>query len=158
MNRQRGFTLVELMIGLAIAAIVLSLGVPNFVDLIRNNRMTSQINELVAALNLARSEAIKRGQSINITSASGGSNWKSGWTVEVTAGGEDIRLYGVQDGSHTLTADGGQSVFTYDSQGFLSSSCAANCTITLCESGETGRRMTIYPSGHASVDGGYACP
>ena len=55
MKKQNGFTLVELMIGLAIAAIVLSIGVPSFGDLMRNNRMTTQVNELVGALNLARS-------------------------------------------------------------------------------------------------------
>lgn len=158
MKKQNGFTLVELMIGLAIVAIVLSIGVPSFGDLIRNNRMTTQVNELVGALNLARSEAVKRGQSINVTAASGGSNWKAGWTVETTAGGTDIRVYASQDGEHTLIADGGQSTFTYDSQGFLSTACAANCTVTLCESGETGRRLSVAPSGHMSVDGRYACP
>jgi len=158
MNRQHGFTLVELMIGLAIAAIVLGVGVPSFADLVRNNRLTSQVNELVGAFNLARSEAIKLGQSVDVSTSSGGSNWKAGWVVEQTIGGNDIRVYAAQDGTHTLVADGGQSTFTYDSQGFLSTACAANCTITLCESSETGRRMTIYPSGHVSVDGSYACP
>lgn len=159
MKKQHGFTLVELMIGLAIAAIVLTLGVPSFTDMVRNNRMTSQVNELVIALNLARSEAIKRGTSIDVSNAAGDSDWKDGWTVEVNGAGTDIRIFAAQDGDHTLVADGGQSTFTYNSQGFLSTACAANCTLSLCvASGKTGRRLSIAPSGHVSVNGSYTCP
>jgi len=158
MKKQHGFTLVELMIGLAIAAIVLTIGIPSFNDLVRNNRMTTQVNQVVGTMNLARSEAIKRGQSVDVTATSGDANWKSGWTVENAADSSDIRVYPSQKGNHTLVADGGQSQFTYNSQGFLDTNCAANCTLTLCVSGETGRRLTIAPSGHVSVNGRYACP
>jgi type IV fimbrial biogenesis protein FimT len=159
MNRQNGFTLVELLITLAIVSIVLTVGVPSFNDLIRNNRMTGQVNQVVSALALARSEAVKRGASVDVVSASGGANWKNGWTVEVSVGGEDIRVFEAQAGNHTLVADGGQGTFSYDSQGFLSTNCAGNCTITLCEtSGEPGRQLSIAPSGHVSVNGSYACP
>lgn len=159
MKKQNGFTLVELIIGLAIAALVLSLAIPSFTSMIRNNRMTSQVNELVTAFSVARSEAIKRGASIDITSTSSGSSWKDGWVVEVNGAGTDIRTFGAQKGDHTLVADGGESTFTYNSQGFLSTACAANCTISLCvASGEIGRRLSIMPSGHVSVNGSYTCP
>ncbi len=57
---QRGFTLMELMVVLAIVAIALSLAVPSLRDFMRNSRLTSASNDLLAALNLARSEAVKR--------------------------------------------------------------------------------------------------
>ena len=63
---QRGFTLLELMITVAVLAILLSLGVPSFAETIRNNRVAAQTNELVTALSLARSEASKRGMPVSV--------------------------------------------------------------------------------------------
>lgn len=63
MNRNKhtmaGFTLVELMVTLSIAAILLTQAVPSFQAMIANNRITSQVNELVTAINMGRSEAAK---------------------------------------------------------------------------------------------------
>ncbi|HFQ91317.1 MAG TPA: prepilin-type N-terminal cleavage/methylation domain-containing protein, partial [Chromatiales bacterium] len=56
-KRHTGFTLVELLMTLIIVSIVVSLGAPALTDMIRSNRLTTQTNELVTALNLARSEA-----------------------------------------------------------------------------------------------------
>ena len=50
-----GFSLIELMITVALAAIVLAMGVPAFGDLVQDNRMATLINDLVTDLNLARS-------------------------------------------------------------------------------------------------------
>jgi type IV fimbrial biogenesis protein FimT len=68
MQSSRGFTLIELMITVAILAILLGIGVPSFVDFIRNNRASTQANELATALNLARSEAVKRGLPVTLRS------------------------------------------------------------------------------------------
>lgn len=87
MNRQAGFTLTELMITVVIAAILLAVGVPSFQSLIRNNRVATHMNEMISALNLARSEAAKRGlrvslcPSTNQTTCTGGTNWNGGWIV-----------------------------------------------------------------------------
>ena len=147
-------TLIELMIGLALMAIVLTIGVPSFSELMRSNRLTTQANEILGALALARSEAVKRATPVSITTTSGDSDWKDGWTVAV-AGGADVRVYSAQDGDHTLVSDDGYSSFQYDSQGFIDNSG----TLSLCTgSGETGRQVVISPSGHARVDGSYVCP
>jgi type IV fimbrial biogenesis protein FimT len=154
MLRESGFTLVELMVTVALMAIVLTVGVPSFSELIRSNRLTTQANEILGALALARSEAVKRAAPVSITTASGDSNWKAGWTVAV-AGGADLRVYSAQKGSHTLASDDGYSSFQYDSQGFIDN----GGTLSLCTgSGETGRQIVISPSGHARVDGSYVCP
>lgn len=55
-----GFTLVELMITIAVAAILLATATPSFTSLIQNHRLVAQHNDFVANLNLARSEAVKR--------------------------------------------------------------------------------------------------
>lgn len=60
-TRQQGFTLIELMITVIVAAVVLAFGVPSFESFIRNGRVTSQTNQLIADIQFARSEAIKRG-------------------------------------------------------------------------------------------------
>src|SRR5262245_28387859 len=60
MKIQRGFTLVELMYTIAVAAIVLGIGIPAFTETIRAGRMTTSVNTAVTAMHVARSEAVKR--------------------------------------------------------------------------------------------------
>jgi len=60
MKVQRGFTLVELMYTIAVAAIVLGIGIPAFTETIRAGRMTTSVNTAVTAMHVARSEAVKR--------------------------------------------------------------------------------------------------
>lgn len=61
-----GFTLVELMVTLAVAAILLTVGVPSFRQLIISNRLTAAANDMVVAINVARSEAIKHNAAVNL--------------------------------------------------------------------------------------------
>ncbi len=97
-NSVGGFTLIELIVTLAIGAIILSFGVPSFVSMTQNNRLISQTNELVADINLARSEAVKRGVRVVLCrspdpSASppicgGNANtWTTGWIMFADANG-----------------------------------------------------------------------
>lgn len=90
-----GFTLIELVIALAIAAILLTLAAPNMSSFIRNNRITTETNTLIAHINLARSEATKRNvvvalcrrDSDEVLPTCGGgvaNDWTSGWLVYVT--------------------------------------------------------------------------
>jgi type IV fimbrial biogenesis protein FimT len=62
--RQAGFTIFELMLVVALAAVILGLGVPNFRQFMLNSRMTSAANDMLAALHTARSEAINRHQPV----------------------------------------------------------------------------------------------
>lgn len=119
MKRSRGFTLIELMITLVLAAIILTLAVPGFQDIIRNNRAATQANELVTALGLARSEAVKRGARVSLcpstdqASCIAGPDWSSGWIVFVDGAandlaapvvlGDPIRAWGPLVGNSQLT-------------------------------------------------------
>ena len=76
-----GFTLIELLITITIAAIVLGIAIPSFSSIIASNRLTTSANELVTALNLARSEAVKRGQDVVVGKTV--INWEDGWQVFV---------------------------------------------------------------------------
>ena len=59
-STQRGFTLYELLVSIMVAGVVLGVGIPNYMEFQRNNAMTGAANDLVAGLNLARAEAVKR--------------------------------------------------------------------------------------------------
>lgn len=76
-----GFTLIELMVTIAIAAILLGIAIPNFSAIVVQNRLTANANEFITALNMARSEAIKRGQHVVVRKT--GTNWENGWQVFV---------------------------------------------------------------------------
>ncbi len=76
-----GFTLIELMITVAIVAIVVGFAVPSFMQMIANNRTSSYANELVASLSFARSEAVKRGVPVSVRTAGPAGNWANGWSV-----------------------------------------------------------------------------
>lgn len=150
-----GFTLVELIITLAIAAIITTMAIPSFQQTIRNNRMVTQTNEFIAALNLARSEAARRGQRItvckstNSTAASPACNtsnstgWDSGWIVfvdtdrdaDLDTGETIIRVHGALEGGNKLTGNTNLAHYiSYAPNGMtqLISGAIQMGTLTLC--------------------------
>lgn len=87
MKKITGFTLIELMVTLAVAAIVLGIAIPSFNQSMRNNSSSALGTELAGALNYARSESIKRAKRVSVCASSDGAtclaanNWKEGWLV-----------------------------------------------------------------------------
>jgi type IV fimbrial biogenesis protein FimT len=78
---QRGFTLIELMVTMTVAAVLLGLAAPSVSRLIANNRITSQTNEFVGGLNLARAEAVRQGRGVTLRADTAGIDFAPGWTV-----------------------------------------------------------------------------
>lgn len=76
-----GFSMVELMTVLAIVGILAGLAVPSFSGLIRNQRVITATNDFLAAINLARSEAIKRATRVDLVPISDDGDWAKGWVV-----------------------------------------------------------------------------
>lgn len=126
----RGFTLVELLATLVILALLLGAGVPAYESLIEDNRMVTNINELSAAIQFSRSEAIKRGvpvrmcisstAALNNGGCSNGSDWSAGWNVRIV-GGAVLRRHAPLDGLETLDEIGSPANdgwFTFDRLGF----------------------------------------
>ncbi len=98
-----GFTLLELMVVIAIAGILMAMAVPSFNDMMRNNRLTTYSNELVTAINLARSEAVKRGVQVTIRRKSTtNSVWENGWDVFVDNVQQTGNVEGTLDGNDVL--------------------------------------------------------
>jgi len=87
MKMENGMTMVELLITIVVVTILLALGVPSFQEFIKNNRLTAQTNDFVTAVQLARSEAVKRGSFTTICAStdqedcSGADDWTTGWIV-----------------------------------------------------------------------------
>lgn len=77
---KRGFTLAELLLVMLIAAILCGIGVPAFGGLLRGHRLSTTANELLAAIHLARSEAIQRGARVDLVPASR-NDWTEGWII-----------------------------------------------------------------------------
>jgi type IV fimbrial biogenesis protein FimT len=129
--RNRGFTLIELMVTLGVSALLLSVGIPEFQGLIRDNRLVTQYNQFVSGLNNTRSEAIKRGLDVTIckrntagSACNNAGNWEDGWIIfadldddGAVDGNETVlKVHEALDGSNTLRT--GQNRITYDGQGF----------------------------------------
>lgn len=102
---QHGFTLIELLVAVTLIAILLGLAAPGFREFTRNNRVTAAQNDLVTALNLARSESVRRSRPVSVCATADGANcadaasWVSGWLVFTDGAGGDV---GVVDGSDEI--------------------------------------------------------
>ncbi len=80
-QRTLGFTLVELIVTIAIVAILAAIALPSFREFNLRMTTTTNTNELVGALNVARAEAVRRGRSVAVIANDG--NWNNGWQVVV---------------------------------------------------------------------------
>ena len=76
----RGFTIIELMITVAIAAIVLAVAIPSFQAQIRNNQSIALGEDFASAINFARSEAVKRATRVSLCASDNGISCGGAWT------------------------------------------------------------------------------
>ena len=87
---QSGFTMVELLVALAVLSVLASLAAPSFGGAIKNARLSSNYNDLVGAMQLARSEAVKLSGNVVVcardTDSSCGLDWANGWLVFIDDG------------------------------------------------------------------------
>jgi type IV fimbrial biogenesis protein FimT len=103
MNRQKGFTLLELLTTVGVATVLVSVAVPSFTNLTLNSRRASSINELVGALHFARNSAVTRNERVTVCASSNGTacaavGWNEGWVV-------------FADGNGNQSVDFGETVF-----------------------------------------------
>lgn len=166
MTRKGGFTLLELIATLAVAAILLSVGVPSFRGVIMDNRLVTDANLVVTSIKLARSAAVRFQRNATVCASANfddavpdctaSTDWSNGWIVWVdkdrdsaTDANEILSVFGPINESSTLTS-GTASRFTYDARGFA---LTGGDDLTLCDnrSGEMGRLIRINATGRTNV-------
>lgn len=111
----KGLTLIELLVTIAVLAILLTIALPSFRTAIQNNRLATQGNDLVTAMQLARAESLKRRRPVIVCASSDGATcqgaWTDGWIVaedDAAAGstsptlGQVIRVWGPLRGETTV--------------------------------------------------------
>jgi type IV fimbrial biogenesis protein FimT len=109
-----GVTLVELMVVIAISAILLGIATPSFVDFIKGQSVKTASADITSALAFARSEAIKRNSDVVITPA--GAGWQGGWAITATVSGAATTL-NQQSAYKNITITGPATDLTYGGDG-----------------------------------------
>lgn len=162
MKKYHGFTLIELMITIAIGAILMAIAVPSFQSLIEDQRTMSQANDLTGSLQLARSEAVKRGRAVSVTPTGG--NFSNGWTLTTTDQLGNAVTLRVHDPLDRVTASPAAALI-FNPLGQVSSTAVAvqnsyqfQLRPRNCAAGELKNRLiSISLSGRTSVSRS-ACP
>lgn len=167
-KKQAGFTLVELMVTLTVAAILLSIAVPSFTTFIQNNRITSATNLVVAHLQYARSEAVSKGLAVNVArSGATAKDLSQGWTIYTDAGSSDgnsafnsaedtlLKSFeGYGNSGVTINTDtNGNNWIAFSNRGLLAEGAGNSVNIAVCDSrGITqGRLITVSPTGRSQI-------
>lgn len=161
-DRQVGFTLIELMVTIAVLAILLALALPSFQQTLRSNRAATATNDMLASLSLARSEAIRSARGGAVCSSNDGAacngSWSDGWLVWADAdadgtldAGETVLRY--SRGDARLVAAGPGTVIAFDARGRRRAAAAQTLTLRPAECGgqPLQRTLTISAAGQVRV-------
>ena len=176
-----GISIVELVVSLAIVAILATTGVPAFSSFIQSNRLNESSFDMLATINLARTEAVKRRTRVLLcrsadptlpTPSCGGSanTWTTGWLVFASgdsnstyeAGTDTLLGIGLVDSSNVTVITNGTSDnnLEYNSDGTTNES-GGTARFALCDQrgGAQGRQINIPPHGRPKfVKGSSASP
>ena len=166
MKQAKGFTLLELLVTLAVASILVSVGVPSFRGAIMDNRLVRDSNQFVGAINLARSTAVRFQRNATVCAStnydaavptcSSSTDWSSGWIVWVdknrdaaTSANEIIYVQAPINDANTFSSTAA-TLFSFDARGF---GVTLGDDLMLCDnrSGETGRRIRVNNVGRTNV-------
>lgn len=162
-----GFTLLELMVTLALSALLLLMAVPSYHAWIEEERLLNHARLLAGSLSLARSEAIKRGLRVNLCKSADGrqcadlGTWDQGFLLHVDAdasgevdGGEDVMRFeppapGIRVGANRPLAN--YVSFTSLGQARTLGGGLQMGTFTVCRSGRRAVAIVLVASGRVRV-------
>lgn len=141
----RGFTLIELMITVAIAAILLMIAVPSFQHAISNTNLDRAQNDLLATLHYARTEAVTRGTSVAVAASSSG-DWADGWKV-LDSTNAVLREHAALEDRYTVGLSVAKTKLTFSPQGSIDQKVCFTMTDTRPGSNTDDRHILMLPSG-----------
>jgi len=155
-NRNAGFTLYELLVIVTVAGILATFAVPGYQNVMSNSRTVAHTNDIITALNLARSEATRRRFPIDVCASaddatcSGSNDWSTGWIVRTQAG-QVLQTWPGRSGGGVLNAN--VSNIQFQATGGLLAGVNPQLALQLPHCKDTGRRnITISPAGRIAVN------
>lgn len=150
-----GFTLVELLVTMAVLTIVISVGVPMYGSFTQGSAVSSRTSELVADLNLARSEAVSLRTTVRL--AASGGVWTNGWQVSNVATAAVIRTVDLTGSMVTLRETANRTALRFDREGrvLADDETFVDAAFTVCPPAPaavgSGRRVTLSRFGRVQV-------
>lgn len=160
-RRERGFSVIELMIAVAIVGVSLTLGAPSLANFVSDMRLSTTTNDLLTFFNYARSEAAKRGARVTIcisadqaTCSTGGADWAVGALAFLDSNNDGqaqstetiLRVMNPISGNVTITAT---TAFATNYYFYYRPSGAASSqgTLRVCRSGRIARDISVNSVG-----------
>lgn len=154
-RRAGGFTLIELIVAITVLAILLTIGVPSIQKLIKDNRVTSQTNELVALINFARNESIRRNDSITVELTSNANGWSGEVKDPAGAGADPCTATGALRCAeyNQVLLTSGTVTFDFNNRGYVDGFSQVDLAMehTDCAGNRQRREITILPTGQVSL-------
>lgn len=163
----RGFTLIELMVTVAVMSILAAIAAPSMIGLLNANRLAGMNDELAASLQLARSEAVRRSAPVTVCNSADGSTCSpsTSWTRWIVIGEDNatgtIDVIRDNEVTGSVEISGPNAGIVFSSSGLI----RAEETLTVCiptdHPAENQRVMTVMISGNIHSEkesGGGVCP
>ncbi|WDS36037.1 GspH/FimT family pseudopilin [Pseudoxanthomonas sp.] len=159
-DQVRGFTLIELMVTVAVLAILLAIALPSFQQTLRSNRVATSTNALIGTLALARSEAIRSTHGAAVCSSTNGTacggSWSDGYLVWADANGdgalaatETVLKFTRGNGDIAITGPG--NAVQFDSRGRAAVAVALTLRPPACGSAQLQRKIDVTITGQVKT-------